>query len=608
MRNRLPEKGVFSDLDVHFARLMAEMGAEDSSWLYLAAALASRATCQGHVCLDLAAVAGRPLVDEEGRESGVVLPELEAWVAVLHKQPVVGAPGDFRPLILDAQGRLYLHRYWEYERDLAGGLLARAADFRPLADPAAVQADLSGCFALRGESDWQAVAAGVAAFKGLCIVTGGPGTGKSTVVSRILALARRWKPDLRLALAAPTGKAAARLTQAVGEGLAMLPAGFWEGASPPAASTLHRLLGMGPGSAGSRFDERHPLPLDLVVVDEASMVDVALMARLVRALPSPARIVLLGDRDQLASVEAGAVLGDLCAGTRLNRFSAFMGRALEQATGCRLPETGGVVAPVEDCIVELTFSYRFGSDSGIGRASRAVRDGKGDLAWEVMAQPGSTALSREPLPPPDGLQARLETAVKDAFGGLAAAASPGAALTALERFRILCAVRKGPYGVEAVNRAVEEILRRSGLIASHRRFYAGRPVLVTRNSYPLGLFNGDLGVVLPDPEQGGDLRAFFRRPDGSIRKILPLRLPEHETAYAMTVHKSQGSEFDRILLVLPERPLPVLTRELVYTGLTRARAQATVFCDRPVFLQAVTRRVERASGLRDALWKKGDVH
>jgi exodeoxyribonuclease V alpha subunit len=373
---------------------------------------------------------------------------------------------------------------------------------------------------------------------------------------------------------------------------------------PDKASTIHRLLGPISGSPYFRHNARNLLPVDLVVVDEASMVDLALMSKLVQALPVQARLVLLGDKDQLASVEAGAVLGDMCDTGNVHGFSRQFCNDLKKVTGYRIdPSPRGADGPgICDCIVHLHKSFRFGSDSGIRAVSRSVNAGEADLAVTPVVDGNYKDMEWKNLPKPHALPRAIRDRIITGFGDYLKARDLEEVFQVFDRFRILCALRKGPYGATALNFLVEKVLKDEGLIEPSGQWYAGRPVLVTHNNYDLGLFNGDVGIVLPEPGRKNDLRVSFPAADGTVRKVHPLRLPAHETVYAMTVHKSQGSEFDQVLLLLPDRDSPVLTRELIYTGITRARKAVEIWGTEPVFRTAVSRRIERTSGLRDALW------
>ena len=581
--------------------------------LALAAALVSRTTGEGHVCLDLCAAAGRaPFGDSV---PGLRAPELREWREALGASGVVGASGESTPLVLDGRDRLYLARYWRFEHDLAAALRERASGWAAGVDRARLAADLRRLFPARaeGQVDGQAVAAALAVLRRLTVISGGPGTGKTRTVAAILALAAgqaAGRPP-RVALAAPTGKAAARLAESVRRAKQDLPLSQAERAAlPEEATTLHRLLGARPGRPGFRHDAGSPLHLDLLVVDEASMVDLPLLARTVAALPGEARLVLLGDRDQLASVEAGAVLGDVCGRGGHPGYSPELAQTLAEVLGVgagQVPSSAAPGRPVADALIFLRRSYRFGPESGIGALAARVNAGDtaGVLALlsAVRAQDGREPPGLRHRTVGEGERAaQVERLVVPRLRGVLEAPGPAEALATLGSFRVLCALREGPWGVGAFNELVERALRRAGLVPRDREAYRGRPVMVTRNDYATGLFNGDVGVFWPDTAAGGALRVFFPAPGGGLRALLPARLPAHETVYAMTVHKSQGSEFDEVLLVLPERVSPVLTRELLYTAVTRARAGVEIWGPEATVAAAVGARVERASGLRDALW------
>jgi exodeoxyribonuclease V alpha subunit len=600
---KLHATGLFSDINLHFAEFVARR-CEAKPEVFLAAAFVSRACSAGHICVDLE--------EFDPSESGgleTVPPacnDARSWGEILLESGAAVEPGGYAPLVLEKPSRLYLFRYWQYEKELAERMLARARRPEATDGTTGFPAALAGVGRGRvfPEPDWQRVAVCTAFLKKLCIISGGPGTGKTTVVGDIISLARSGGKGVfpRIALAAPTGKAAVRLQEAVAEKLASL------GVPPseiPRASTIHRLLGTVRGSPYFRHDEDNPLPFDLVVLDEASMIDLALMAKLVRAVPETAHLVILGDRDQLSSVEPGSVLGDLCGVRDMNRFSASF---LDASSRFGLfPEQAAVPAgaresePLLDCLVELKKSYRFEESSGIGEISRAVRLGDGRAAFEMLESGAFPDAAWRDLPSSDGLASAITPRALEYYRGIADARDPAEALAGFDEFKLLCALREGPYGVRAVNRHVERVLSREGVIRPDTRWYRGRPVLVTSNDYSLNLFNGDLGIILPDPSAGHRLRAFFRT-GGSLRSFAPTGLPEHETVYAMTVHKSQGAEFEEALIILPDHYVPVLTRELVYTALTRAKGRVEIWGRPDVFIRAVGSRTRRASGLRDRLW------
>jgi len=592
-------------------------GSEDVD-LFLAAALTSSYARQGHICLTLGRVAGKRLLEDEDALPPVVCPALKVWQRKLANSSVVGKAGDFRPLIMDKKSRLYLHRYWEYERRLAQYIRSRMTpledtlDMKILAGGMArlfKNKDISETPGQHDEIDWQQVSAFTALSKRFCFISGGPGTGKTTTVAKILTLILE-QPCLRkfrIALAAPTGKAAARLQDAIRTVKVELNTeGKIKEAIPEDASTIHRLLGAIPGSPYFRHHGNNRLPLDVLVVDEASMVDLALMSKLVQALPPQARLILLGDKDQLASVEAGAVLGDLCGGGRAGVFSHIFSRSVEKSLGVKIPpdkvETRS--AGMQDCVVQLTKNYRFGTHSGIAALSEAVNNGDADRAVSLLVKGKIQGARWQKLPAPNALFKTMQEPIVDGFSDYLKAQEIEDAFSLFDRFRILCALREGPYGVRAMNALAERILKEAGLIASGKNWYRGRPVLVSSNDYHLQLFNGDVGILWPDPAADNELRAFFLGGRGILRKFHPLRLPVHETVFATTVHKSQGSEFEHLMLVMPEQMYPVLTRELLYTAITRARKTADVWGVADVFQAAVGNRTERMSGLQDALWGK----
>jgi exodeoxyribonuclease V alpha subunit len=460
---------------------------------------------------------------------------------------IVGGADDWTPLVWDGQ-RLYLRRYFDYERRVAADLLARITA-PELLDPQ-LESRLAECFADTGQRN----AARIALTHRLALISGGPGTGKTHTLARIIGLLQLTHPGLRIALAAPTGKAAARM------GEALLAAGV---AVADGARTVHRLLGVRTDGSSFHHHRERPLAVDVLVVDEASMIDLSLMAHLLDALPAAARLILLGDRDQLAAVEAGAVFADLCDSPRL-----------------------------ASCVVPLTTSFRFGTDGGIGRLAERLRAGdaagalallqagQGDLGW--VAQGDLRALV-----------AAAREGYRDFRQGVAEGLAPQELFARFDRFRVLCAHRQE---AAAINRALSGALGGASV-----RPTAGTPIMVLRNDALLRVFNGDIGLLLADPADG-QLKACFPGDAGNAARWIALsRLPEWEPAWAMTVHKSQGSEFEEVLLALPDSVSPVATRELVYTGVTRAKRRVTLWGGAEVLGAAIKSRAERMSGLRERL-------
>jgi exodeoxyribonuclease V alpha subunit len=569
-------------IDRQAAAFLCRKVNDDSGLLRTVVSLLSQAVGQGHVCLDLDEVASQ-LVRFPGRDEPMRLPDAGHLKTELQALPALGRPGEHRLLILDDAGRLYLYRYFRYEALLADGIRHRVASEPAITDESTLAESLYRYFGpdLSGE-DRQRQAALTALQRRFSVISGGPGTGKTTTVVRILGLliehAESFRQRLPIAMAAPTGKAAARLASSIASLRETLPASDEvRHAIPGQVTTIHRLLGTIPGSTRFRHNESNPLPYDTVIVDEASMVDLPLMTSLVTALMPQTRLILIGDRDQLASVEAGAVLGDIC----------------------RAAESPG--SAVEGCVTVLDRNYRFGDGSGISALSRAVNNGDDREALRLLDDPGnSDTIALNVTPTRETMKKRLAAPVLEGFRPCLEAQTPEESLRLFDRFRILTALREGPWGATGMNHTAEALLHEAGLLTASTPFYRGRPVLVTENDYIHKLFNGDTGIILPDPETG-NLRAFFAAPNGTIRSIPPEFLPTHETAFAMTIHKSQGSEFERVLMVLPPEDTVLLTRELIYTGITRARQTVTVWSDEAVFSAAVKRRTERRSGLRERL-------
>ncbi len=543
------EKQPFSRLDMVFARFLSERSLLDSAQKQAFENIVmslSFEQSQGHSCIQ---------IDDEAKtliiESGLALKDTNS-----HDTTTT------LPLAIE-QDRLYLHRYWLYESRLAQQLSKitqlkvsnkpkTTADFSTLLDK---------YFGNSETIDWQRAAATMAINQAFCMITGGPGTGKTTTVVKILALLQELSDQpLLIALAAPTGKAAMRLQESIGFNKAALPCiAAIKSAIPESVTTLHRLLGAKPPSPYFHHNAKQPLVYDLVVVDEASMVDLALMSKLVDALKPGARLILLGDKDQLASVESGTVLADLTT-------------ALPQQT------------------LELQKSHRF--DEDIKNLATAINQQQDLEAWRLL-QTGNKNI------------ALLETDLIDYISKqqidylrlITARAEFSDIYKAFNRFQALCATRLGKNSVSDINHAVELSLSNKKLIHLSGLWYCGRPIMITQNNAALQLYNGDIGICLRDKEQEDQLRVFFQRADGSIKKYLPARIPHCETVFAMTIHKSQGSEFEEVLIILPETISPVLTKELLYTAITRAKKTIKLVANEAVFFSTVRQRVQRVTGL-----------
>ncbi|MES9992739.1 MAG: exodeoxyribonuclease V subunit alpha [Candidatus Thiodiazotropha sp.] len=596
---RLHRLGLINDLALHLAEYLTSEAEAASPSLALAIAMTGQATSEGHVCLDLNEHAGRVLVDEG--EMRVETPGLAAWREALQASGIIGSPGDWQPLILDGRNRLYLHRYWAYEQCLGKALLQRAKGCDLEIDPEAAKHALTNLFPADSNQavDWQKLAVATAMLRPLTIISGGPGTGKTTTVLRLLALVRQQPGGeaLRIALTAPTGMAAARLQQAIQQAKASLSlSAELLTAVPEQASTLHRLLGMNRAGTGFRHHRDNPLLLDLVIVDEASMVDLALMAKLLDALPPAARLVLLGDRDQLASVEAGSVMGDLCLGC--DGPDAEFARRLSRIAAASVVAGEDSPSLLKNSVVELKHSYRFDAQSALGELARAVNRGDTRQARALLNK-GSEELGR--LDSTGDLAKLVADRLGSFFEGVRAGAPVASLFTLLYRFRLLCVLREGPKGVHGMNSAITRELIRQGAIENLGEWYPGRPVMLTRNDYQLNLYNGETGIVLPHPQLKRELAVAFQGSGDEIRWVSPSRLSACETVYAVTVHKSQGSEFQEVGLLLPDQMSPILCRELVYTAITRSRKRFTLIGDDALFEAAITHPMQRSSGLADLL-------
>jgi exodeoxyribonuclease V alpha subunit len=609
------QAGILATSDVHVAVRLAQLSGTTDVTVQLGAAFAARAPRLGHVCVDLRSISGTASTDTDTPSDIGALPwpDPVRWAARMSGSPLVG---DGRPLHLEGTV-LYLDRLWADERQVASDLLERSGRLADGVDADLLASGLARLFPGDDAPDFQRMAAATAVLRRVSVVAGGPGTGKTTTVARVLALleaqaAASARRQPLVALAAPTGKAAARLEEAVrsGGGAMDIDAEVRERLGALQGTTLHRLLGFNPGNRTRfRHHRLNRLPHDVVVVDETSMVSLSLMARLMEAVRPDARLILVGDPEQLASVEAGAVLGDIVGpAARAFCLGASARAQLAAACGQAVPaEDTGPRSAIGDGIVVLRQVHRYGG--AIAELAGAIQHGDADGAMAVLEAGDSNV---QWIPSDATAQSSLEelgdvrALAVDCGRAVIEAAKVGdakSAIAALGRFRLLCAHRRGPEGVATWMGHVENWLRAEVEgFATGTEWYVGRPLIVTENDYGLQLYNGDTGVVVATGD--GRLAATFSRGD-TIAEVSPTRLAAVDSVYAMTVHKSQGSQFDVVAFLLPSADSRVLTRELLYTAVTRARERLILVGSEEPIRSAIERPITRASGLRQALWGAG---
>lgn len=573
------DHGHIDDIDRHFAALVADLAGGNSDRVALAAAILSRRTRDGHACIDISEIAGRPwpgLPVPDADNSP--LPGAEEWLAQLAaSEAVTGAPATTsKPLVLDDAGRFYLHRMWQRERSVAERLRDLAS--REIAEIGELEKALDDLFEKTPRDEQPRKAAHTAASRYLCCISGGPGTGKTfTVAKIIMALIVTGQVKVSdIAFAAPTGKAAARLQEATRDTLRKMHGG--ESLPEELAvevSTMHRWL--------MRSEAERGLA-DVLIIDEASMIDIHLMSRVLEALPDNARLILLGDSHQLSSVDPGSVFADICGAGN------------------------GANSPLQHCVTNLVYNHRFDLNSGIGRLAEAIKGGAADAVAAALDNPQEDSIGFRNLEGAAALDLLAEEFTERHYapmverfkslgdiGELASLESP------FREFMALCSHRRGKSGSDRFNRRVERILRQRGLVSGKEEFYVGRPIIVVRNDHRGGLANGDTGIVVNDD---GVAKVWFpelRNADGSARLVTPQRLPPHESFYALTVHRSQGSEYDEVAVIPGPAESPVNTRELLYTAVTRARNKVVIHGERAALKAATERATSRGSGLKDAL-------
>ncbi len=601
----------YEPLDLQLSRLLCDISGNSSTWLAELFAHLSYRTRNGDICLILVV------------EKSITIPEIDPELpmvrlssenlTIVQTLNIVGSNRDsFKPVIIDGK-RLYLKRYYNYEYDLLRIINEKTENLLPDIENSLFQETLQNLFPANTTDDYQKLSAALSSRRRFFVITGGPGTGKTTTVVKIIAALLSAQKNLRIQLTAPTGKAAARLQESITGAIDNLNiANDLKLLIPSKVMTIHRLIGARPGTLKTKYNKDRQLPLDLLIADEASMIDLPLLTKTMAALHSDARIILIGDHNQLASVESGAVLGDIC---RAVEFSNGLNRYDEKthfylhSLNLTIPEE-----PIEyvagtlpsDCIVELRKNYRFSQESGIGKLSIAIRNGETDKAISLLSE-GSDDLLWIQNPYSDS---RVENILTDGFHSFFTTESLDDKMNKLDEFRVISPFRKGPSGTENLNNYISSLLTKRGWISpepGQSHYYEGRIILVQKNDSSLNLSNGDTGFF---HYSGDRLHAYFSNTEleniklksgDSLRSFPPERIPEHTDCYAMTVHKSQGSEFNTVVLVLPEDPSPILTRELIYTAVTRSRKKFILLGGANILKGSLNTEIHRESGLLHSL-------
>ncbi len=552
--------------------------------------LVSKKLSEGHICLDLAdaEVEDFPNLSEE-------------------KLVTTSTSGMKQPFILH-NNRLYFQRYFNYETLILQRLQEFIEAEKQLESVRlnALQQESAFIKALfkpihhpieNTKTDWQLVAAVSAVLNNFTIITGGPGTGKTTTVAKILSILFKVNPKLKVALAAPTGKAAARMAESLKETSAKFDQEVARNIQGLDPKTIHRLLGSIKDSPHFRHNKQNPLHYDVVIIDESSMIGVALFAKLLDAIGPETRLIMLGDKDQLASVEAGSLFGDLCQSqTQLNIFSSLRSALMNELNGnLPMPRSAEVDGqanhPLFQHVIELKVSHRFTSDGGIGKLSRAIIQNDVSVLQDFMETNADVQVVIDQV-----YSKQLFEKVVDGYREFIQEPDIKTALMKLNNLRVLCAIREGEQGLHATNRKIEKYLSDKGLISLKGDFYINRPIIITSNNYALGLFNGDVGMIRPDEK--GVLKAWFEDSQGNLKALTPGLITQVETVFAMTIHKSQGSEFNQVFVVLPQTEnIAILTRELLYTAVTRAKSKVFIQGTKAVIVKTADGQVQRASGI-----------
>lgn len=605
---KLLDAGVIRPLDHAFAEFVAQHENQHVELVGMLASLLSSRLAGQNICLD---------IDKIGQPFAPIyyFPEQQLLSDFIHQSSMiidVAKSNSVGPLVLEGNS-LYIQKYWDYEQRLALMLRERSQIRRDFPE-SELKSLVDRLFTDNNEKevDWQKVAVCVAARSKLSVITGGPGTGKTTTVTRLLAvlqgISQRNSNPITMQLVAPTGKAAARLSESIQQAKTKLPEDLRSGLETN-CSTIHRLLGSLPNRSEFKHNKRNKLHLDLLIVDEASMIDLPLMCKLFEALPNSAAVVMLGDKNQLSSVEAGSVMSDICAAVTYSgqhpAYSADMFGLLNRLCGLPYSDISSDAGSVlQDNLVTLQKSFRFSASSGIGNLASAINRGDLVRARHLLSDNENHDLAWYQNANLSDLIAKLLPNYKQYLTCVKQGDLKGA-FAALQKQQVLCTQRQGAWGVNEINLKVEKELAKQGIIDLSSEYYPGRPIMLTQNDHRLKLYNGDIGVIMPDPDNPSVRKAWFLTSEGDFKGVLPSRIPSHDTQYAMTIHKSQGSEFDNVFMVLQKgggiSDLSGLSRELVYTGLTRAKQSFSLYADEQVLGRALAQQCLRSSGLQRRL-------
>lgn len=592
----------FSTSDKMFASFICKQTGNNSRQNMTAYALAANRSGQGHVCVDLDIKA----LSSALKEAGISDTSPGDIIKALKDSPAVGNTDSKLPLIMPGEKYLYLKKFWDHQEKIVSFINSGNKDLLPVDNGHLTQLAEKYFSPLKKEYDWQMGAAICAASNRFSVITGGPGTGKTTTAARILCILTEMiemqsgrKP--RIFVAAPTGKAAARISSSISKALHELnDKGIACSINIENSCTIHRLLGIGHNTYRPRFNENEKLPADVLLIDEASMIDMAMMSSIMSAMKKGARLILMGDKDQLASVEPGAVLADICSAGPAKDFSSKAAKNLKldpNHPGLLLREYEGFF----DGVVELCKSYRFSENSGIGLLAFAVKEQNSTKASEILSDSKYNDIEWTKSYDEKSLKKILKNIAGSILSETVLSDDPEKALKMMDEFRILCSVRQGPSGTENINELMRLILHEMKLAPGKGDWYHGRQIMITQNDYQLGLFNGDTGIAMREDGHKRNLKIFFRTGNGEIKAIHPSRLGKHETVYATTVHKSQGSEFDKVVFLLPDKDSEAVAMELAYTAITRAKKEFVLIGQENIFVSAINRRTKRTSGLKDRL-------